>query len=373
MNDSSPDFRRVIAALEHREADQVPLAEVAIDYRIMSQFIGRTVADDDVAAQAEFWRQAGYDYVVLTAGLMRPGGVTRDSQISIVIDAALTDNAGRAVDDQAWNVWARARIHTEQDLEAFPWAAAANLDYRKFHAVQPFLPEGMKIVAAGGKIFTLSWMLMGFEDFAANVLLQPRLVKRLIERVARIQIDSLRDIARIPNVAAVWAVDDLAFGSGPILSPATFREFIFPWYEEFGRVCREHRLRFIFHTDGVIWDLVDDLIHCGVEALHPIDPTCLEIGEVKRRLGDRLCLIGNVPNRLLADGSPEEIEDLTRHLLKTIAPGGGYMLGSGNSVPDWARIENYRRMIETTRRYGRYPISSAARASRPLQHRAQAQ
>ena len=358
MEHPSPDFGRVIATLRHQEPDRVPLAEVAVDYQIMGQFIGRSVTDDDVAAQTEFWHRAGYDYVILTAGLMRPGGVTRDSQISKVIDVALVAerNAGHTVDDQAWNVWAKARIHTEDDLEAFPWDTAARMDYRKFHAVQQHLPEGMKIIAACGKIFTLSWMLMGFENFAANVLLQPRFVKRLIERVALIQIDSLREISRIPNVAAVWAVDDLAFGSGPILSPATFREFLFPWYEEFGHVCRERGLHFFFHTDGVFWDVLDDLLHFGVEALHPIDPTCLDIQEVKRRLRGRLCLIGNVPNRALADSSPQEIEELTRHLLKTVAPGGGYCLGSGNSVPDWARIENYRRMIETTMRFGRYPI-----------------
>ena len=75
--DVKPDFRRVIAALNHEEFDRVPLAEVAVDYSIMGQFLGRGVEDGDIAAQVEFWVQGGYDYVLLTAGMMRPGGSHR--------------------------------------------------------------------------------------------------------------------------------------------------------------------------------------------------------------------------------------------------------------------------------------------------------
>jgi uroporphyrinogen decarboxylase len=164
-------------------------------------------------------------------------------------------------------------------------------------------------------------------------------------------------VAAIPNVAAVWAVDDIAYGSGPILSIDDLRTYLFPWYEEFSSICHEMGIYFFYHTDGVVWDLLEDLIALGVDALHPIDPTCMDIEEVRRRVGDRITLIGNVSNELLEVGSPDEIRDLVKRRLRTLAPGGGYLLGSGNSVPDWADIENYRAMIETGLRFGRYPIS----------------
>ena len=55
-------------------------------------------------------------------------------------------------------------------------------------------------------------------------------------------------------------------------------------------------------------------------------------------------------------GTPQDVAQLTKQRLKSLAPGGGYCLGSGNSVPSWARIENYRAMVETGLSYGRYPI-----------------
>ena len=67
--------------------------------------------------------------------------------------------------------------------------------------------------------------------------------------------------------------------------------------------------------------------------------------------------MGNISNEILAEGTPEEVAELTKKRLKTIAPGGGYCLGSGNSVPDWASFDNYMAMRETVLRHGHYPIA----------------
>ena len=349
-----PDFNRLVATLEHREADRVPLVEAIVAWEIMSQFLGRPVTDDDLPAQVEFWSQAGYDFIPITVGMMTPGGVTRDSHISRVISQVMLDDL--ADDDEAWNLEKRSWIHDEDDFKRFPWDEASALDFSKFYDVQQYLPAGMKIIALSGKIFTLSWMLMGFQDFCANLLLKPTLVAGLLERVAQIQFDAVTQIQNIPNVAAVWAVDDIAFGTGPILSPASFREHIFPWYKEMARRCHDAGLYFFFHSDGVLWDLLDDLLDIGIDALHPIDPTCVDINEMKQKVGDRITLFGNISNEILQNGTPAEVAELTKKRLREIAPGGGYGLGSGNSVPDWAQFENYMAMRDTVLEYGHYPI-----------------
>ena len=351
-----PDFSRLITALHYQEPDRVPLVEASVDFAIMSRFLGRPVTDNDLAGQVAFWSAAGYDYIPVTAGMMPPGGVNQYSQISRTIrDVVLRDTPDRD-DEASWNLEQRAFILSEADFEAFPWEEAARVDLDRFDRTGSFLPPGMKIVVMSGKVFTLSWLLMGFENFCANTMANSRFVQRVVDQVGRIQLDALRQVGALPHVGAVWIVDDLAFGSGPILRPAAFRRFIFPWYEEMAAVCRAHGLYLFFHTDGILWDLMEDLIGLGIHALHPIDPTCMDIEKAKRRIGGRVCLFGNIANDLLAEGTSEEVADLVKKRLKVLAPGGGYCLGSGNSVPAWTRIENYRAMLDTALLYGRYPI-----------------
>src|SRR5680860_139282 len=351
-----PDFNRIITTLKHKEADRVPLAEAAISYEIMSQFLGKEVVDSDIESQVEFWTKAGYDYVGLTVGMMQPGKVTEDSAISKMLKSISLRDTADQESDESWNLEKKSFIHDDMDFENFPWEEAAKLDYSKFYEVQKYLPEGMKIIALSGKIFTLTWMLMGFESFCLNLVLNPKLVEKIFERVANIQYEALRKIIKIPNVAAIWAVDDIAFGTGTMISPAALRQYVFPWYKKFGQICHDNNQFFFFHSDGVLWDVLEDFIEIGVDALHPIDPTCFDIEEVKKKVTGRLCIIGNISNEILMNGTPEQVADLTKKRLRVLAPGGGYMIGSGNSVPEWAKLENYKAMIETVQLFGRYPI-----------------
>jgi uroporphyrinogen decarboxylase len=102
---------------------------------------------------------------------------------------------------------------------------------------------------------------------------------------------------------------------------------------------------------------MDDLIDMGLDVIQPIDPSCMDMARVKKQWGERICLIGNVSNELLRSASTAEIEARVKALLRDAAPGGGFALGSGNSVPNWAKYENYLAMRETCLKHGAYPIA----------------
>ena len=77
-----------------------------------------------------------------------------------------------------------------------------------------------------------------------------------------------------------------------------------------------------------------------------------------------MCLIGNVDVDLLSTGTPDEIEKVVRELIRDIAPGGGYILSSGNSIPSYAKVENVIVMGQAIKEYGRYPIYAKAARDR---------
>jgi uroporphyrinogen decarboxylase len=95
-----------------------------------------------------------------------------------------------------------------------------------FHSVQDLLPEGMKVIAVSGKIFTLTWMLMGFNDLGTALIMDEELVAEVFRKVAEIRFKGLEQILEMPHIAAVWVVDDLAFGTGPMISPQAFRDHV---------------------------------------------------------------------------------------------------------------------------------------------------
>ena len=121
MLHAQPDFDRFVTALHHQEPDRVPLGDATVDYSIMSGFLGRPVAATDLAAQVDFWCQAGYDYVPLTVTMLEPGKVTEESRISQVIRQAMLRDTAEQTRDDSWNLERRSWIHTEEDVERFPW------------------------------------------------------------------------------------------------------------------------------------------------------------------------------------------------------------------------------------------------------------
>ena len=354
MDTPKPNFDRLATTLRHEEPDRVPLVEILVAHEIQSRFLGRTVTAGDVASQIEFWSRAGYDYVPVTVGMMTPGGVTQDSQISKAL-LQFTEETHQKNDD-AWNLERTSWIHDMEGFERFPWDLVSEIDVRSLEETNRRLPPGMRTVVLSGKLFTLAWMLMGFENFCASLIAEPRLVEAVFDRVSEIQGMAIDAVRGYDSVAAVWAVDDLAYGSGPIIDPPFLQHYVFSRYRRIAEQCHDSGWYFFFHSDGVLWDLMDDLLGVGIDALHPIDPTCMDIREMKNRVGDRITLFGNISNEALMTAPPGHIAETVKERLKHIAPGGGYGLGSGNSVPSWAAFENYTAMRETALTYGRYPI-----------------
>jgi uroporphyrinogen decarboxylase len=352
----TPDWNRVVNTIRCQPTDRVPLSEVLIAYEIQGKFLGRPVGPDDLAAQVEFWSSAGYDYIPLNIGMMEPGKVTENSPISKVLKKLheSDDPNSSQGDDKNWNLEVASFIHNERDFEAFPWAELADLDFSKLSGASALLPPGMKAIGVSGKIFTLTWMLMGFNNFAMAVIKDTPLLRAIFEKVAQIQLSALDTILAMPHVGGIWVVDDLAYNSGPIISLKHLEKFVFPWYKEIARRCHLADKLFFLHSDGKLDALIPSFIDIGLDVIQPVDPTCNDIVKIKEHVAGKLCIVGNVPNDMLQDGKPEDIQKYVRTLLAKVAPGGGFMLGSGNSVPDWAKFENYQALRETALAEGIY-------------------
>ena len=192
-------------------------------------------------------------------------------------------------------------------------------------------------------------------DFVAKLADQPQAMK---DQARRMVDDALARGERIKS----WGVldgfclcADYCFNDNPFLSPAMFDEFITPYLRELVAGYREMGYYVIKHTDGNIMPILDALVDAHPHALHSLDPQGgVDIAEVKRLVGDRVCLIGNVNCATLQAGTDEEVVESARYALRNGMPGGGYVFGTSNCIYTGMALARYELMLDVWRREGNY-------------------
>ncbi len=141
---------------------------------------------------------------------------------------------------------------------------------------------------------------------------------------------------------ATRSARDYCFNTGPFMSPAQFAEFVTPYLARLIQGYRDMGFYTVKHTDGNIMPILDQLVQAHPHALHSLDPQAgVDIAEVKRLYGDRVCLIGNVNCGLLDTGTEEECVESARYCLKHGMPGGGYIFSTSNCVYTGMRLSRY--------------------------------
>jgi uroporphyrinogen decarboxylase len=148
---------------------------------------------------------------------------------------------------------------------------------------------------------------------------------------------------------------DYCFNTGPFLPPAWFDDFVTPYLHRLVRGYRDQGWYVIKHTDGNIMPILDRLVDAGPHALHSLDPQGgVDIAAVKRLVGDRVCLIGNVNCGLLDSGTEAECVASARYALRSGMPGGGYIFSTSNCVYTGMRLARYELILDVLRREGVY-------------------
>jgi uroporphyrinogen decarboxylase len=348
-----PDFQRVITAVRGEEPDRIPVMELDVDSPVKSAFLGKrttTVGDD-----LEFWYQAGYDYIY-----QRPNydfaGVTPNASVGTPLRMKAQMEM-RSDDAKTSSDSGDIRISVDEDYERYPWPDPDSVDFSNMHFIAENLPPGMGVISGVGGIFTRAWTIMGLENFCIRLLDGDAIVEQVLQRVAEIQCRVLERLLDIPQVGMIWVGDDFGYTEGLMLSPEAFRRMIFPHLEKLIRITHQAGRMFILHSDGDVWKIMDDLIEMGMDALHPWEPKAMSIAEGKKRIGNRIGLIGNIDLiHTLPFGTEREIISEVRQRIRECGYGGGYGLGSANTVTRYVPVENFRTMMNATLRHGRYPL-----------------
>ena len=360
---------RVMTTLDHEEPDQVPITEMAIDVIHLEKLAGtRLTAETSPQTQVTSDRRTEADMVATTVLAYQKLGF---ELIPVELSAPDGWSPQKSADGTMTDEWGRVLSY---DAKCRSWISTGSIhtapeDFERFPFPDPYAPGRMFAIeetkrrigdemVLGGWVkdpFAIAWEMFKVTDFVRWLYEKPNFIRQVIERITDFNLAVIKQIVDA-KADLILSSGDYAEKKGPLVPVKFFKDVIFPNLRRQVETAHRAGLRLIKHTDGNLNPIMDDLADI-VDGLQSLDPTAsMDIGDVKRRYGDRLVLIGNVSVDNLCTRTKEEIIQETKECLRNAAPGGGYILSSSNSWYTDAKLDNCLAMVDTGRKYGCYPI-----------------
>ena len=339
---------RVFAALELGEPDRVPVHEIIITDSVMEKILPGCSYYDfieefgiDTAGVNHSYDLSGMEVVDEERGLFRDKwGIIRATGSEMI----------------AYPV--EGPIKREEDLEEYKApdpASDGNLEVLK-ETVRRF--KGKKAICwVGRDSFITPTYLRGMDNLLMDFLLNPRFAHEVIEICVEHAL-RLNEMAVKAGAEIVILADDYAWRKAPLMSPEHFRQFVLPGLQRCVKSAQDNGAYCVKHTDGNIWPILDMIVETGLDGINPLEPIAgMDIGEVKAKYGDRVCVVGNIDcGYVLSQAGVDEVKAAVRECISRAAPGGGHILSSSNSIHSSVKPENYVAMLEAAKEFGRYPI-----------------
>jgi uroporphyrinogen decarboxylase len=352
MQPPNPDFERLRRAIRREgAAERVSLLELFADPEIVASVMNVRYAPPADRLERErwtqivvqFWYRLGYDAVRLGVGLELPHKTI-----------AATDTAELQRAQRNWQNDHEGLIASWEDFERYPWPDADDADFTEIEHAARILPEGMKLlVSPYGMLEPLMW-IMGYQPFALALYDQPDLIAAMVERITAIYVPITERALQMDTVGGVFMGDDMGFKTATMIAPEHLRRYVFPYHKRLVEMTHAAGKIYVLHACGNLETVMDDLIDdVGIDAKHSFEDVILPVEQFKARYGDRVGVVGGIDMDFLCRASAEQVRDRVNTVLDACMPGGGYVLGTGNSVANYVPVPNFLAMVDAGHRWSK--------------------
>lgn len=375
MRDGEKKTERVIAALEHREADRVPVGEF-----FWTNFLRRARAELNVGDDFDPYRYWDLDMIVLTPNLdphitgievlkddaecklVKTGfGATIERRSTYpmpnyldfetktfeqieALEFDAPDDKRRyfeRIDDQINSVG------DELNLDLPPWIERVNA-----------YAEDFCVFGAVCEPHEMIWRIMGTENVLIKLAEQPDRMAKFIERLGDllVGITEAQIAAAEGKLSGLYIWGDVAYDNGMFFSPQYWRDVYKPQLKRICASAHNAGLKTIYHGCGNASEIFEDMIEAGVDAYNPLEAKAdLDVVDLKKKFGQEWAFNGNIDVRVLATNDRDKVR---REVLTKLnaAKGGGFILQSDHSIPSNVDPQTYDYVIELVRQHGQYPL-----------------
>lgn len=348
-----PDYEALLKNLRRQGTpERTHIMELFLDIEVqdtvVKQFsldnnLNKNSPDYELQRQIAVQRFLGFDYVTV-----KIENFEYDIDYNIAPDTAKLTKKGK----RSWVVETKGVITDWRDFEKFQWPEPEDFSTQTLEWYQKNLPDDMCIVARLGHFCEALMWLMGYESLCFALHDQLDLVEAVFQKALELESRALELMLGFSRVEIVWASDDMGFKTGLFFSPEHMRKFVLAGHKKLAEMTHQAGKLYILHSCGNlkhIWvDLLEDV---KIDAKHSFEDVILPVTDAKRAYGDRIALIGGIDVHLLCRADEDMVRRRVRETLEICHPGGGYALGTGNSVANYIPLRNYLTMLDEGRRF----------------------
>jgi uroporphyrinogen decarboxylase len=198
-------------------------------------------------------------------------------------------------------------------------------------------------------IFETAWALRGLERLLMDFAFNPEIAERILDIPYQYHLTAAKKLVQM-GVDMIWVGDDVGTQGAMMISPQYWRRFLKPRMATFITEIKalNPQVKVAYHSDGMIYPIIPELIEIGVDVLNPIQPACMDPAEIKRQFGDRLCFWGSIDEQhTLPFGTPADVRREVLERLNTIGKNGGLILAPTHHVQLDTPLENFWAMQRT--------------------------
>jgi uroporphyrinogen decarboxylase len=200
-------------------------------------------------------------------------------------------------------------------------------------------------------IFESAWALRGYEQLLIDMATNPDKANRVLDIPYSYHKLVTQHLVRL-GVDMIWLGDDVGGQNAMLMSPRMWRQYFKPRMTNLIASLRaiNPHIKIAYHTDGVVYPIIPDLIEIGLDVLNPIQPMAMDPVRLKNEYGKNLCFWGSIDiQQTLPFGTPEQVKAEINTRLKTIGRGGGLLIGPTHNLQLDTPLENFWSMLDTIR------------------------
>jgi uroporphyrinogen decarboxylase len=339
---------RVLAAIEHRTPDRLPItfdAEPEVIAALQKRF--------QVTTKDAVWDALHADTRLVGADHNDPrmrfeGGIRYDFW---GIGAKPQAYSGGTYYEYC--VHPLAGMTSVREIEGYAWPSPQELSFESLRQARANNPDKAIIAHISHGGYFKATHLRGMEPFMMDLGDDPALAEAIIRKVNDYTFPSIERLCREAGDAfdIYYIADDFCSTAGPLISPAMFREYIRPYLVRYAEIVHRHGKKLLLHTCGSTRALLPDIIGAGVDLMEPVQTSAMgmAVEGLKKDFGDRMAFYGGIDLiTVLSKGTPADVRAEVLKNFRVLGAHGGYIVGPGHTYiqPD-CPIENILAMYET--------------------------